>query len=578
MKTLLSLLSISFFILASSSSVRAENNVGTAFSVWPDTGQNKCYNESGEIPCPSEGEPFYGQDAQYQGPQRSYTKLGYNGVELPDTATIEDGWIMTRDNVTGLIWEVKTNKDNQQDYNNIHDANNSYTWCDEDLGDNERQGVCGDGTDTDDFITALKTSLFGGYNDWRLPTVKELATLLNSSVPYPGPIVDTVYFPNAITSWNWSSTPYVLYGNRAWTVSLGSSEIAGSYAFGDYYVRAVRGGQTQPLSFTNNGDGTITDNRTGLMWMRCSIGQTYDPTTDRCENSLLTYTWQQALAECENLEFAGYNDWRLPNRNELMSIVDYSKVVPSVDTTYFPDIPSRHADYWSSTTDTYARHAAWRVNFNDGNIYSDNKRNNHYVRAVRLGASKVAGDLVFTDVSQDYWAHNYISLLYQSGITRGCGNTSFCPDRPVTRAQMAVFLERGIHGSNFTPPALMSSFFGDVPMNHWAGSWIKQLYEDGITRGCGNNNFCPEQPVTRAQMAVFLLRSKYGSDYSPPNASGVFDDVPTDYWAAGWIEQLAADGITSGCGNGNYCPDQEVTRAQMAVFLVRAFNLNAQGK
>ena len=74
-------------------------------------------------------------------------------------------------------------------------------------------------------------------------------------------------------------------------------------------------------------------------------------------------------------------------------------------------------------------------------------------------------------------------------------------------------------------------------------------------------------------MAVFLLRAKYGSGYSPPSATGVFGDVPVGYWAASWIEQLAAEGITAGCGGGNYCPEAPVNRDQMAVFLVRTFNL-----
>ena len=72
-------------------------------------------------------------------------------------------------------------------------------------------------------------------------------------------------------------------------------------------------------------------------------------------------------------------------------------------------------------------------------------------------------------------------------------------------------------------------------------------------------------------MAVFLLRAKYGSAYSPPPATGIFNDVPLGHWAFHWIEQLAAEGITAGCGNNNYCPNAEVTRDQMAVFLVRIF-------
>jgi len=99
------------------------------------------------------------------------------------------------------------------------------------------------------------------------------------------------------------------------------------------------------------------------------------------------------------------------------------------------------------------------------------------------------------------------------------------------------------------------------------------LLPDGITAGCGNNNYCPGAEVSRAQMAVFLLRAKYGSGYSPPAATGIFNDVDTNHWAAHWIEALAGEGITAGCGNDNYCPVAPVTRAQMAVFLVRTFEL-----
>lgn len=74
-------------------------------------------------------------------------------------------------------------------------------------------------------------------------------------------------------------------------------------------------------------------------------------------------------------------------------------------------------------------------------------------------------------------------------------------------------------------------------------------------------------------MAVFLLRAKFGAGYTPPAAMGVFNDVPVGNFADGWIEQLAAEGITSGCGNGNYCPSDAVKRDQMAVFLVRTFSL-----
>lgn len=179
----------------------------------------------------------------------------------------------------------------------------------------------------------------------------------------------------------------------------------------------------------------------------------------------------------------------------------------------------------------------------------------------------------FSDVPPDYWAFSFIEILAASGITAGCGINVYCPENPVTRAQMAVFIVRGINGSDFRPPEATGAVFGDVPTNAFAASYIERFAEEGITSGCGGGNYCPDNLVTRAQMAVFLLRAKYGADYSPPVSTGVFTDVPPGSFAAEWIEALAAEGISAGCGNNNFCPDSPVTRAQMAVFLVRTFGL-----
>ena len=184
----------------------------------------------------------------------------------------------------------------------------------------------------------------------------------------------------------------------------------------------------------------------------------------------------------------------------------------------------------------------------------------------------------FIDVSMNYWAEGFIERLYNAGITGGCNVAplKYCPETIVTRAQMAVFLLRGIHGSSYSPPVVgASTGFADVPTTYWAAPWIKELAAEGITGGCGNGNYCPEYPVTRDQMAIFLLRSKNTSSYSPPDVAGNtgFGDVPTTYWAAPWIKELVTEGITAGCGGGNYCPATMVTRSQMAVFLVRTFGL-----
>jgi predicted outer membrane repeat protein len=178
----------------------------------------------------------------------------------------------------------------------------------------------------------------------------------------------------------------------------------------------------------------------------------------------------------------------------------------------------------------------------------------------------------FQDIPTNYWAWNFIERLYINGITGGCGGGNYCPNSTVTRAQMAVFLLVAEHGSGYTPsPA--SGIFYEVPASNGFAKWIEQLSAEGITGGCGNGNYCPNTPVTREQMAVFLLVAEHGTGYTPPAATGVFADVPADNPIAKWVEALAAEGITGGCGGGKFCPKGTVTRAQMAVFLVAAFNL-----
>ena len=183
----------------------------------------------------------------------------------------------------------------------------------------------------------------------------------------------------------------------------------------------------------------------------------------------------------------------------------------------------------------------------------------------------------FLDVPVTYWSSDSIEKLYYLSISAGCqlDPPQFCPDSLVLRDQIAVFLERGINGAEFDPGEASGTVYEDVHSNDFAAAWIETLAQDGITDGCGNGFYCPKHPVTRAQMAIFLLRAKYGAEYEPDDvgvSTGFEDVLPSDF-AAAWIKQLAAEGITAGCGNGNFCPEQAVTRGQMAVFLVRTFNL-----
>jgi hypothetical protein len=184
------------------------------------------------------------------------------------------------------------------------------------------------------------------------------------------------------------------------------------------------------------------------------------------------------------------------------------------------------------------------------------------------------GPFEFFDVPASNMFHDAIHTLAANGITSGCGNGNFCPNGIVTRAQMAVFLLKSEHGAAYAPPPASGDVFTDVPAGAFAAAWIEQLAAEGIATGCGGNNYCPGSPVTRAQMAVFLLKTSLGASYTPPPATGtVFTDVSKTAFAAAWIEDLASRNITSGCGSGKFCPSSANTRGQMAAFLVKTFDL-----
>ncbi len=186
----------------------------------------------------------------------------------------------------------------------------------------------------------------------------------------------------------------------------------------------------------------------------------------------------------------------------------------------------------------------------------------------------------FTDVDTSNQFYAFIENLFHNGITGGCTPVTYCPDDPVTRAEMAVFLMKSKLGAAETPPPATGMVFSDIPASDLFAPWIEQLAGFEITGGCGGGKYCPDDPVTRAEMAVFLLKAEHGSAYVPPACTGLFSDVecePVPAFAVDFIEQLFHEGITAGCGGGKYCPDAPNTRGQMAVFLDKTFGLQLYG-
>ena len=364
----------------------------------PATGQTQCYDEHGDMMlCPKPTERLYGQDANHADINpMSYTKLDDSGRELLDSATL---WVMVRDNVTGLIWENKQGLlDRVKNYDKPHDPDNTYTWFDPTAPD---RGKPGNGTDSKDFIDALNSASFGSFNDWRLPTAKELGTIVNYSVPYPGPTIDSGFFQSTVPAFYWSSTTYAYHTSFAWGVFFDAPFLYGYDYTNDKstsrYIRAVRGGLSGG-AYKNNGDGTVTDTSTGLMWQQTG----YD----------ITKTWEEALLYCEvelnsGLGFGGYRDWRMPNIKELRNLVDRSRYNPAINTGDFPDtVPSF---YWSSTTPYHGTDYAWGVYFSFGLDHYNHKVGapdssgigGGYVRCVRGGKVEASYILVLAPASRN---------------------------------------------------------------------------------------------------------------------------------------------------------------------------------
>jgi Protein of unknown function (DUF4038)/PKD domain/Ig-like domain CHU_C associated/Bacterial Ig domain/S-layer homology domain len=182
----------------------------------------------------------------------------------------------------------------------------------------------------------------------------------------------------------------------------------------------------------------------------------------------------------------------------------------------------------------------------------------------------------FSDVATTHWSYAGIESVLHAGVDSGCGGTQFCPGAVVTRGEVARWLMKAKYGASYQPPACSAAPFTDVPCSHPYAAWIAQLKADGITAGTGDGTYGPDQALNRAEAAVFLLRTKMGAGYVPPACSPDFGDVAcngTPYWAAAWISDVKARGISSGCDLTEFCPGNAVDRAQAAALFAKTFGL-----
>jgi hypothetical protein len=186
----------------------------------------------------------------------------------------------------------------------------------------------------------------------------------------------------------------------------------------------------------------------------------------------------------------------------------------------------------------------------------------------------------FDDVPTSQLFYRFIETLLHFGITGGCGGQSYCPGNATTRDQMSVFVLVAKEGAGYAPPACSPpNIFTDVDENNPFCRFIEELFNRGVVGGCGPGpTYCPTSPVTREQMAVFVLRT-LDPTLNPPACvpPNLFADVPETSAFCRWIEELANRGVVGGCGGGNYCPTGTVTRDQMGVFISLTFGLNLYG-
>jgi len=335
------------FIIASICAMAALLCGDPAFSAGlPPTGQTKCYNNTAAIDCPTSGQEFYGQDAQYP---------SENNPE-PRFEVIANG-LAVKDNATELTWEIKTSENLAGRYSIKPDT-------DPDKPDKPVKLLPDDYINND--IDGLNKSNFAGISTWRLPTVDELSSIVNLGAKIPA--IYSEFAPVNTDYSYWTGTTYKgEYGaSSAWTVNFNIGEVGTNNKTGAIYVRAVSGSETPARSFKPDNADTVKDINTGLIWQKTP--------------SAVKMTWKDALAYCESLTPGG---WRLPNREELRSIVNYA-IFPAINSNFNVLL----GKYWSSTTNDKSAAQAWNVDFT-GDLYSDGtvttagKTTLYYVRAVR---------------------------------------------------------------------------------------------------------------------------------------------------------------------------------------------------
>ncbi|MCX7998616.1 MAG: DUF1566 domain-containing protein [Leptospiraceae bacterium] len=292
------------------------------------------------------------------GQTNNYSQLGSDGdlqKGLPRGYTDNlDGTIT--DNTTGLVWQKCTSGQ-------------------------ENDSTCSGTATTSNFAgaEAYCANLQLAGKSWRVPSLLELETLIDFSSSQG---IQTTYFPNPQNIY-WTSTPYPNSTIYNWRVHFNNPSLPGATYFsnkaGLLHTRCVSGPRRDYIpnaqNFTDNGNGTLTDKSTGLGWQKCISGQTWN--SGSCIGTQTPKTWTAAFSDCSNLTLGG--TWRLPNLNELKSIMDMTKSNPFLDTIIFPSSNLTDGQgLWSSSTDITTNSNALLLVAADGRLATNMKSSSYY--------------------------------------------------------------------------------------------------------------------------------------------------------------------------------------------------------
>lgn len=573
-----------------------------------DTGQVACYDASGTATgtvSPGTPDPeaagFDGQDCtggaaavDAIGQQtklggssvrgRDYSKISNSGAVLPDSAAFGSGpndWGCTRDNITGLVWELRSD-----DAASRRHKNNRFTWGSTGNPEgNTCNGTAATDCDTDSYVSHVRSVAHCGANDWRLPTPTELESLLAYDDPAgTNNQIDRLWFPD-LSSLSfgdilfWTDTEAPFDDTAAWNVTFRYAWVNFGSKDSAIYTRLVRGATpaTAPGPFSESqsvaGQPVVTDARTGLMWKKCAQGLSGATCGTGIES---TMNWSEALTEAAGESHAGFNDWRLPTSFELSALRNYAS--NQALGTVFSAAGS--TAYWSSTTAPRGGGAAILAlshTFGEFSAHADSDKTEFLaVRLVRGGSHLAAATSTQLDFTPDPFVLDPVSAAADTQVESNSITVQGVASVTTVLVSGAADSEYSVNGGGFTRVVGGVRNGDTVTVRHRTGSSGGAMVTTTLNIGGVTAEFVSTVSATppSAPTGVVATRGNASATltFNAPDSDG--GSPITGYTAisnpAGGISNCAAPPALS-------CTVTSLTNGQPYTFTVTASNSAGSG-